>query len=204
MVVQLGGKGVTTVIKGITVILEVGIVLCEGTVLEVTMVYVGACALLSAVLEVGIDGYEKAQNWCPTKTELRLIMAWSQVTSDAIPTSLMCAIASEAKKASEASTSGQINKKRISKLQSVGILESTGSESFDICESCLNGKITRAPFTGTSERTSDLLGLIHTDVFQNKVEIQLGKKIKAIRSDRGGEYLSYEFGEHLKGCGIIS
>ncbi|GJS49030.1 retrotransposon protein, putative, ty1-copia subclass [Tanacetum coccineum] len=28
-------------------------------------------------------------------------------------------------------------------------------------------------------------------VFQNEVENQLGKKIKAIRSDRGGEYLSY-------------
>ena len=39
--------------------------------------------------------------------------------------------------------------------------------------------------------------------FQNKVENQLGKKIKALRSDRGGEYLSYEFSNHLKNCGIV-
>ncbi|GJT96976.1 retrotransposon protein, putative, ty1-copia subclass [Tanacetum coccineum] len=41
-------------------------------------------------------------------------------------------------------------------------------------------------------------------VFQNEVENQLGKKIKVIRSDRGGEYLSYEFVNHMKSCGIVS
>ena len=30
------------------------------------------------------------------------------------------------------------------------------------------------------------------------------QKIKFLRSDRGGEYLSYEFGLHLKQCGIVS
>ena len=30
------------------------------------------------------------------------------------------------------------------------------------------------------------------------------KKIKIPRSDHGGEYLSYEFGLHLKQCGIVS
>ena len=40
--------------------------------------------------------------------------------------------------------------------------------------------------------------------FQSEVENQLGKKIKALRSDRGGEYLSYEFDDHLKECGILS
>ena len=30
------------------------------------------------------------------------------------------------------------------------------------------------------------------------------KKIKFLQSDRGGEYLSYEFGMHLKECGIVS
>ena len=29
-------------------------------------------------------------------------------------------------------------------------------------------------------------------------------KIKFLRSDRGGEYLSYKFGLHLKQCGIVS
>ncbi|GKB08315.1 retrotransposon protein, putative, ty1-copia subclass [Tanacetum coccineum] len=41
-------------------------------------------------------------------------------------------------------------------------------------------------------------------VFQNEVENQLGKKIKAIQSDRGGEYLSHEFVNHMKSYGIIS
>ena len=40
--------------------------------------------------------------------------------------------------------------------------------------------------------------------FQNEVENQLDRKIKALRSDRGGEYLSYEFDDHLKECGIVS
>ena len=40
--------------------------------------------------------------------------------------------------------------------------------------------------------------------FKNEVENQLGKSIKAIRSDRGGEYLSQEFDEHIKECGIVS
>ena len=40
--------------------------------------------------------------------------------------------------------------------------------------------------------------------FQKEDENQLGKKIKALRSDRGGEYLSHEFDDHLKECGILS
>ncbi|GKA15609.1 retrotransposon protein, putative, ty1-copia subclass [Tanacetum coccineum] len=39
-------------------------------------------------------------------------------------------------------------------------------------------------------------------VFQNEFENQLGKKIKVIRSDRGGEYFSHEFVNHMKSCGI--
>ncbi|KAJ9556119.1 hypothetical protein OSB04_010733 [Centaurea solstitialis] len=40
--------------------------------------------------------------------------------------------------------------------------------------------------------------------YQNEVENQLGRKIKVIRSDRGGEYLSIEFFDHLRSCGIVS
>ena len=40
--------------------------------------------------------------------------------------------------------------------------------------------------------------------FQSEVENHLNKKIKFLRSDHGGEYLSYEFGLHLKQCGIVS
>ena len=36
------------------------------------------------------------------------------------------------------------------------------------------------------------------------MENHRNKKIKFLRSDRGEEYLSYEFGLHLKQCGIVS
>ena len=39
--------------------------------------------------------------------------------------------------------------------------------------------------------------------FQSEVENHRNKKIKFLRSDRGGEYLSYEFGLHLKQSGIV-
>ena len=142
---------------------------------------------------------------------------------------------------------GHINKNRITKLQSDGILESFEFKSDDVCEACLLGKMTKSPFTGHCERGNDLLELIHTDVcgpfrtatkidkkyfvtftddfsrygyvylikhkhetfevfkrFQNEVENRLGKKIKILRSDRGGEYLSQEFIDHLRNCGIVS
>ncbi|GKC58669.1 retrotransposon protein, putative, ty1-copia subclass, partial [Tanacetum coccineum] len=40
-------------------------------------------------------------------------------------------------------------------------------------------------------------------VFKNEVENQLEKTIKAIRSDRGGEYISKEFKDYLKANGIV-
>nr|GEZ59887.1 retrotransposon protein, putative, Ty1-copia subclass [Tanacetum cinerariifolium] len=40
-------------------------------------------------------------------------------------------------------------------------------------------------------------------VFKSEVENQLEKAIKAIRSDRGGEYISQEFKDYLKACGIV-
>ena len=40
--------------------------------------------------------------------------------------------------------------------------------------------------------------------FQSEVENHRDKKIKFLRSDRGGEYLSYNFGMHLRQCGIVS
>ena len=142
---------------------------------------------------------------------------------------------------------GHINEKRISKLHKVGLLNSFDFESYDTCESCLLGKMTKDPFTGHNERANELLDLIHTDVcgpissdarggykyfitftddcsrygyvylmrhksesfemfkpFQNEIQNQLGKTIKALRSDRGGEYLSQEFDDHSRTCGIIS
>ncbi|KAK8999927.1 hypothetical protein V6N11_082065 [Hibiscus sabdariffa] len=40
--------------------------------------------------------------------------------------------------------------------------------------------------------------------FKNEVQNQHGKSIKALRSDRGGKYLSQDFDELLKECGIVS
>jgi hypothetical protein len=141
---------------------------------------------------------------------------------------------------------GHINEKRMQKLHKDGLLHSFDFESFDTCESCLLGKMTKTPFTGRSERTNELLALVHTDVcgpmsstarggfqyfitftddfsrygyiylmrhksesfekfkeFQNEVQNHIGKTIKFLRSDRGGEYLSHEFGDHLRQCGIV-
>ena len=59
---------------------------------------------------------------------------------------------------------GHINEKRMLKLHKDGLLSSFDFESYDTCESCLLGKMTKAPFTGVGERAKDLLELIHTDV----------------------------------------
>ena len=57
-----------------------------------------------------------------------------------------------------------IGVKRMKKLHADGLLESLDYESFDTCEACLMGKMTKTPFSGTMERASDLLEIIHTDV----------------------------------------
>jgi hypothetical protein len=59
---------------------------------------------------------------------------------------------------------GHINEKHIERLHKDDLLKSFDFKSFDTCESCLLGKMTKTPFTGQSERASDLLELVHTDV----------------------------------------
>ena len=59
---------------------------------------------------------------------------------------------------------GHIAVKRMKKLHADGILESLDYESLDACEPCLMGKMTETPFSGTMERATDLLEIIHTDV----------------------------------------
>ncbi|KAK1695645.1 hypothetical protein QYE76_012342, partial [Lolium multiflorum] len=58
---------------------------------------------------------------------------------------------------------GHIGVKRMKKLHSDGLLESLDFESLDRCEACLMGKMTKTPFSGTMERATDLLEIIHTD-----------------------------------------
>ena len=40
--------------------------------------------------------------------------------------------------------------------------------------------------------------------FKNEVQNQLSKSIKALQTDRGGEYLSQDFDDYLKDCGTVS
>ncbi|GKE40950.1 retrotransposon protein, putative, ty1-copia subclass [Tanacetum coccineum] len=57
-----------------------------------------------------------------------------------------------------------INKKHIKHLQQDRLLKSMDDESFDKCESCLSGKMTRKSVSHRPERATDLLGIIHTDI----------------------------------------
>jgi hypothetical protein len=59
---------------------------------------------------------------------------------------------------------GHISENHMKRLHSDGLLTSFDFESYETCEACLMGKMTKAPFIGFPERAADLLELIHTDV----------------------------------------
>ncbi len=60
---------------------------------------------------------------------------------------------------------GHISKNRISRLHKDGLLESFDLESYDVCEPCLLGKMTKAPFTGKGETGLVIFwASVHTDV----------------------------------------
>jgi hypothetical protein len=59
------------------------------------------------------------------------------------------------------SSLGHINEIRLTKLHKEGYFDPFDYESYDICESCLLGKITKTPFTWKSKRLKKLLGLIN-------------------------------------------
>ncbi|KAJ9552754.1 hypothetical protein OSB04_016799 [Centaurea solstitialis] len=111
---------------------------------------------------------------------------------------------------------GHINKKRVELLLKGGFLGNFDYKPFDNCESCLSGKMTKQPFNSENERATDLLEIIHTDVCGPFSHVARGgyryfitftddfSRIKFLRSDRGGEYLSDEFDNHLMECGIVS
>src|SRR3954462_5695947 len=52
---------------------------------------------------------------------------------------------------------GYIGVKRMKKLHTNGLLESLDYESLDACEPWLMGKMTKTPFSRTTERATDLL-----------------------------------------------
>ena len=59
---------------------------------------------------------------------------------------------------------GYIGVKRMKKLHAAGLLESVDYESLGACEPCLMGKMTTTSLSGTMERATELLEIIHTDV----------------------------------------
>ena len=59
---------------------------------------------------------------------------------------------------------GHISLKCMKKLHDDGLLTSSDFGSFETCESCLLGKMTKSPFAKSCERASKLLELIHSDV----------------------------------------
>ena len=58
---------------------------------------------------------------------------------------------------------GHINPNMIQRLIKDGLLEPLDLESLPICESCLEGKMTKRPFNAKGYRANDVLELIHTD-----------------------------------------
>ena len=61
---------------------------------------------------------------------------------------------------------GHIGVNRMKKHHTDGLLESLDYESLGTCEPCLMGKMTKTPFSGTMERATDLLEIIHMFVAQ--------------------------------------
>ena len=59
---------------------------------------------------------------------------------------------------------GHIGVKRMKKLHTDGLFEPLDYESLGTYKPCLMGKMTKMPFSGTMERATDLLEIIHTDV----------------------------------------
>ncbi|CAI7761467.1 unnamed protein product [Closterium sp. NIES-53] len=72
------------------------------------------------------------------------------------------------------------------------------------CETCLASKFSWFPFHSVVGQSSDPVELVHVDlVGPMKVKgDESGKRVKAIRSDRGGEFLGAEFRSWLKRHGI--
>ena len=59
---------------------------------------------------------------------------------------------------------GYINLNRINRLVKEGILGDLVLQPMEVCESCLEGKMTKRPFPTKDNRTTALLELVYTDV----------------------------------------
>ena len=59
---------------------------------------------------------------------------------------------------------GHINLDRINRLVKDGPLRELNFGTFPVCESCLEGKMTKRPFSAKGERSKEPLQLVHSDV----------------------------------------
>ncbi len=126
-----------------------------------------------------------------------------------------------------------------------GLVLDSKAKPDPICEPCLAGKMHANPFPSSNSRATELLELVHSDVFyvghpshggynywavfiddcsRKKVAVpmkrksetfgafkmfkayaekQTGKSMKRLREDKGGEYMTTDFDNYLKACGIV-
>ena len=59
---------------------------------------------------------------------------------------------------------GHINSNIIQRIIKDGLLGPMDFDGFPICESCLEGKMTKQPFNAKGRRAQELLELVHSDV----------------------------------------
>ena len=52
----------------------------------------------------------------------------------------------------------------LQRLINDGLLQPMDFDGFLVCESCLEGKMTKRPFNANGRRAQDLLELVHSDV----------------------------------------
>ena len=59
---------------------------------------------------------------------------------------------------------GHIGVKRLTQLVRNILIHDLTIESYPTCESCIQGKMTKAPFSGVGHRATNLLELIYSDI----------------------------------------
>ena len=60
---------------------------------------------------------------------------------------------------------GHVNLDRINRLAKDGPLRELNVGTLPVCESCLEGKMTKRPFSEKGERSKEPLQLVHSDVY---------------------------------------
>ena len=123
---------------------------------------------------------------------------------------------------------GLHNLKKLSKKELVDGFDYNVSREISFCESCVEGKHQRRKFpVNGGKRSDEPLGLVHSDVcgkmnakslssgkyfltfIDNKTrytwivyERSMNRKLKVLRTDNGGEYMSADFKKYLKKEGV--